>query len=692
MKHLYTNKLADETSPYLLQHAHNPVNWFPWGDEALALAKQEDKPILVSIGYSACHWCHVMERESFENEETAAIMNAHFVNIKIDREERPDIDHIYMDAVQAMTGSGGWPLNVFLMPDGRPFFGGTYFPPVQAYNRTSWPQTLLAVKQAFVEKRSEIESQAENLTHHIKSTNEFGSITTNQSISSTKESLSQLAENALKQGDPNWGGFGRAPKFPQTFTITFLMRHYYFTNEERCLNQALLSLDKMIYGGIYDQLKGGFARYSTDEKWLAPHFEKMLYDNALLIGVLSEAYQITKNELYATTILQTVEWLQSEMLSEEGGFLSALDADSEGVEGKFYTWSKTEIDEILGQDSNLYCRFYDISEEGNWEHTNILWVTKPINDFVRDVSIEMHVDVNEFETLLRQLLERSNKKLLHVRSTKIRPGTDDKILLSWNALMITALCKAYAALSNEVFKNLAMKNMQFLEENCKNNTGSGWLHTYKNGTAKVDGFLEDYAYLVQAYIHLQEITGQSEYLLKAKDLTHYIIQNFKDGEEPFFFFTHKNQGDVIVRKKEVYDGATPSGNSIMALNLLYLAKIFDENSWFSIAENMIIKLEHQIIKHPTSFGVWANSLQWLIEPVNEIAIIGNNAFSSLKDVINAYIPNKVLQTASKPDSNFPLLSQKIESATMHIYLCRNYSCLQPFSKVNELLLAVKNHE
>ena len=692
MKHLHTNKLAGETSPYLLQHAHNPVNWFPWGDEALALAKQEDKPILVSIGYSACHWCHVMERENFENEETAAIMNANFVNIKIDREERPDIDHIYMDAVQAMTGSGGWPLNVFLMPDGRPFFGGTYFPPVQAYNRSSWPQTLLAVKQAFVEKRSEIESQAENLIHHIKSTNEFGSSTSNQSITSTKQSLDQVAENALKQSDLQWGGFGRAPKFPQTFTITFLLRHYHFTGNERCLNQALLSLDKMIYGGIYDQLGGGFARYSTDEKWLAPHFEKMLYDNALLISVLSEAYQITKNELYATTIHQTVEWLQREMMSEEGGFLSALDADSEGVEGKFYTWSKSEVDKLLGQDSNLYCSFYDISEEGNWEHTNILWVTKPINDFVRDVSIEMHVDVNEFETLFRQLLERSNKKLLHVRSTKIRPGTDDKILLSWNALMITALCKAYAALSNEVFKNLAMKNMQFLEANCKNSTGTGWLHTYKNGKAKVDGFLEDYAYLVQAYIHLQEITGQSDYLLKAKELTHYIIQNFKDEEEPFFFFTHKNQGDVIVRKKEVYDGATPSGNSIMALNLLYLAKIFDESSWFSIAENMIIKLEHQIIKHPTSFGVWANSLQWLIEPVNEIAIIGNNAFSSLKDVINAYIPNKVLQTASKPDSNFPLLSQKIESATMHIYLCRNYSCLQPFSTVNELLLAVKNHE
>lgn len=692
MQHLHTNKLAGETSPYLLQHAHNPVDWFPWGEEALALAKQEDKPILVSIGYSACHWCHVMERESFENEATAAIMNANFVNIKIDREERPDIDHIYMDAVQAMTGSGGWPLNVFLMPDGRPFFGGTYFPPVQAYNRTSWPQTLLAVKQAFVEKRSEIESQAENLTHHIKSTNEFGSITSNKSISSTKEGLGQLAENALKQGDPKWGGFGRAPKFPQTFTITFLLRHYYFTRDERCLNQALLSLDKMIYGGIYDQLGGGFARYSTDEKWLAPHFEKMLYDNALLISVLSEAYQITKNELYATTIHQTVEWLQSEMMSEEGGFLSALDADSEGVEGKFYTWSKSEIDQLLGQDSNLYCRFYDISQEGNWEHTNILWVTKPIKDFANDMSIEMHVDVNEFEASFTKLLERSNKKLLQVRSTRVRPGTDDKILLSWNALMITALCKAYAALNNEVFKNLAVKNMQFLEENCKNNTGTDWLHTYKNGKAKVDGFLEDYAYLVQAYIYLQEVTGQPDYLLKAKELTNYIIQNFKDEEEPFFFFTHKNQGDVIVRKKEVYDGATPSGNSIMALNLLYLAKIFDDSNWFLMAEKMIINLEHQIIKYPTSFAVWANGLQWLIEPVNEIAIIGNTAFSSLKEVINAYIPNKVLQAASKPDSKFPLLSQKHESSTMHIYLCRDYSCLQPFSTVNELLLTVKNHE
>ncbi len=684
MNHLHTNKLASETSPYLLQHAHNPVNWYPWGNEALELAKREDKPILVSIGYSACHWCHVMERESFENEETATIMNENFINIKIDREERPDIDHIYMDAVQAMTGSGGWPLNVFLMPDGRPFFGGTYFPPVQAYNRSSWPQTLLAVKQAFVERRTEIESQAENLTKHIKSNNELSGNAGAQNISSTRESLNQLAQNALKQGDTQWGGFGSAPKFPQTFIITFLLRHYYFTADQRCLNHALLSLDKMIQGGIYDQLGGGFARYSTDEKWLAPHFEKMLYDNALLISVLSEAYQITKNELYATTIRQTVAWLRLEMMSEEGGFLSALDADSEGVEGKFYTWSKSEIDQLLGEDSDLYCKFYDISEEGNWEHTNILWITRPFLDFVNELADKERGGVQDLERTVKELIYRSNKKLLEVRSSRVRPGTDDKILLSWNALMITALCKAYAALNDEIFKELALKNMQFLEAKLKDSGSDGWFHTYKNGTAKVTAFLEDYAYLVQAYIHLQEITGQSAYLIKAKTLTQFVIQNFKEEAGPFFYFTHKNQGDVIVRKKEVYDGATPSGNSVMAVNLLYLAKIFDDTGWFSLAEQMISRLEQPIIKHPTSFGIWASGLQWLTEPVCEIAIIGENSIDALKEVLSAYHPNKAIQASSTTDNNFPLLSQKIATDHLQIYLCRDYACLQPVSTAKEL--------
>ena len=689
MTHLYTNKLASETSPYLLQHAHNPVDWYPWGEEALELAKQEDKPVLVSIGYSACHWCHVMERESFENEETARIMNENFINIKIDREERPDIDHIYMDAVQAMTGSGGWPLNVFLMPDGRPFFGGTYFPPAPAYNRSSWPQTLLAVKQAFTERRTEIESQAENLTQHIKSTNQFEGIEFAQNISATSQNLNQIAENVLKQADIQWGGFGRAPKFPQTFTIVFLLRHHHFTGDQRCLDHALLSLNKMIEGGIYDQLGGGFARYSTDEKWLAPHFEKMLYDNALLINVLSEAYQITKNEMYAATIRQTIDWLHREMMSDEGGFLSALDADSEGVEGKFYTWSKNEIEQLLGEDSELYCQFYGITDNGNWEHTNILWVTKSLNSFVQEIADKEQTDLQESKKQARESIISSNKKLFEERNKRFRPGTDDKILLSWNALMITALCKAYAALGDKFFKELAVKNMDFLEKKLKDPSKERWLHTYKNGIAKVSAFLEDYAFLVQAYIHLQEVTGQSSYLLKAKEITQFIVQNFKEGDEPFFYFTHKKQDDVIVRKKEVYDGATPSGNSIMALNLLYLAKIFDEPGWAKMAERMICGLEQSIIKHPTSFGNWASGLQWLIEPINEIAIIGNNAIEILPKMLENYLPNKVLQTSDSSESNFPLLKGKNLKTDVQFYLCKNYTCLQPVATVKEVFELIK---
>ncbi|MCY7422484.1 MAG: AGE family epimerase/isomerase [Chitinophagaceae bacterium] len=410
----------------------------------------------------------------------------------------------------------------------------------------------------------------------------------------------------------------------------------------------------------------------------------MLYDNALLINVLSEAYQITKNELYATSIRQTIDWMHREMRSDEGGFLSALDADSEGVEGKFYTWSKNEIDCLLGEDSELYCQYYDITDNGNWEHTNILWITKPFNSFVQEIVHKDQSDLQELERQVRESLERSNKKLFDERSKRIRPGTDDKILLSWNALMITALCKAYAALGDELFKELAVKNMDFLEKKLKDPSEERWLHTYKNGIAKVSAFLEDYAYLVQAYIHLQEVTGKAGYLQKARELTQFIIRNFKDDEEPFFYFTHKNQVDVIVRKKEVYDGATPSGNSIMAVNLLYLAKIFDENSWAKMAERMICRLEQSIVKHPTSFGIWASGLQWLIEPINEIAIIGDNASDFLPAMLKTYLPNKVLQAAAGSDSNFPLLTGKSKKSEVQIYLCKNYACLHPVSTVKEI--------
>ena len=665
MKH--TNHLINETSPYLLQHAHNPVNWHPWGNEAIEKAKQENKPILVSIGYAACHWCHVMERESFENEETAMLMNEYFINIKIDREERPDLDHIYMDAVQAMTGSGGWPLNVFLTPDCKPFFGGTYFSPTKAFNRNSWTDVLKNIHHSYQTRRQEIDDQAEGMVKHLANANSFGSSINDQQNPSffTSENVNTIAENILKQADTTWGGFGNAPKFPQTFSIQFLLRHYHFTKDKNALKQAVLSLDKMICGGIYDQLGGGFSRYSTDAKWIAPHFEKMLYDNALLIGVLSEAYQLTKKELYAEAIVQSIEFVEEELLSSESGFYSALDADSEGIEGKFYTWDKKEIEAILGSDAPIFCEVYNVAEEGNWEHTNILWM----EDEIENIAIAKGLALDHLKTILsnckQQLLDRRNKR--------IKPLLDDKILLGWNALMNTALSKAFAALGHNKYKELAIANMEFIERRMANENG-GYFHTYKNGQSKIIAFLDDYAYMIQAYIFLQEITGNSNYLSKAKELTNFVIDNFSEDATGYFFYTHKNQKDIIVRKKEVYDGATPSGNAIMALNLNYLSIVFDEAGWKSRAFKITESLGNAIIRHPASFGVWASIIQQKVVGIYEIAIVGNNVLEILPALLKNYIPNTILQSSTNENEKFPLLKGKSPKGGIGYYLCKDYVC------------------
>ena len=682
MHFAHTNQLIHETSPYLLQHAHNPVNWYPWSDEALALAKKQDKPILVSIGYSACHWCHVMEKESFENEATAEFMNAHFINIKIDREERPDLDHIYMDAVQAMTGSGGWPLNVFLTPTAKPFYGGTYFPPIKAHNRASWMDVLEGVRLGYQDRKHEIFSQAENLTEHLLSANKFGiqaALNNPNSIDYTAAQLNTVTQNLLENADTTWGGFGRAPKFPQTFSIQFLLRQYHFTKDAAALKQALLSLNKMIDGGIYDQLGGGFARYSTDNQWLAPHFEKMLYDNALLVSVLSEAYQLTGNTKYAQTIQQTIAFIESELLSTEGGFYSALDADSEGVEGKFYTWSKLEIDQILGEDAALFCTYYQVEEQGNWEHTNILWVNNSIAETAELLGIS--------PATFAESLEKSKKILLAERAKRIRPATDDKILLGWNALMNTAYSKAYAALGLPAYKQRAVDNMAFLSQKMAKSDGS-WNHTYKNNQAKLPAFLDDYAYLIQAYIHLQEITGNENYLLQAKALTEMVITHFTEPETGFFYYTHEHQTDVILRKKEVYDGATPSGNAVMALNLHYLSIVFDQKEWNRQAEQMIHSLQSAMIKHPSSFGVWASLMQVLQVGAIEIAIIGLESNNNLFPVLNKYIPNKIIQSAETNSPAFPLLSKNETKAELAFYSCKNYACKAPFFNIQDFLANV----
>jgi uncharacterized protein YyaL (SSP411 family) len=681
--HQFTNKLIDETSPYLLQHAHNPVNWFPWGDEALGIAKQENKPILVSIGYSACHWCHVMERESFEDEETAGIMNENFVNIKIDREERPDLDHIYMDAVQAMTGSGGWPLNVFLTPEGKPFYGGTYFPPKRAFNRPSWNEILLGVKEAFTQRRNEIDSQAENLTEHLLQANSFG-VSSPGGMFFTKEKTKEAFVSIMKNADKKWGGFGSAPKFPQSFVIQYLLRFYHVNKSKEAIEQALLSIDKMIDGGIYDHVGGGFARYSTDTEWLVPHFEKMLYDNALLLSIISEAYQITHDPRYKEVIDESIEFIQRELMHKEGGFYTALDADSDGEEGKFYIWNYDEAKELLKDGFDIFCEFFDITAQGNWEGKNILWRRKKATTFCKEKNIS--------EEKLQEILTEGKKILLEKRNKRPRPHTDDKILLGWNGLMNTALNKAFGATGNESFRQLAIDNMQFLLSRVSKNNTTDFFHSWKNNIAKQPAFLDDYAFLIQALIQLHETTGNTNYLDHAKNLCEHVIENFEDTETGFFFYTTKKQSDVIVRKKEVYDGAQPSGNAVMADNLYRLGLYFDKAEWQDRSDKMISSLGNAIVRYPTSFGVWACLLLEITVSTNEIAILSNNPQQVLKQVLKEYIPHKVIMASTKESNSFPLLSGKEKTDETTIYLCSNYTCEKPIATVDALMSLLRRKE
>jgi uncharacterized protein len=703
--HKYTNQLVQETSPYLLQHAHNPVNWFAWSDEVLKKAKEQNKPILISIGYAACHWCHVMEKESFEDEATAAIMNENFINIKIDREERPDLDHIYMDAVQAMTGSGGWPLNVFLTPEGKPFYGGTYFPPQRAFNRSSWQEVLKNISQVFHEKRHEIDAQAENLTDHLIQSNVFGlQKPSGAEIIFRKENLSEIFQSIMKSADKEWGGFGNAPKFPQTFTVQFLLRYYQINKKDfnesskdlegSPLHQTLLSLDKMIEGGIYDQVGGGFARYSTDAEWLAPHFEKMLYDNALLVSVLSEAYQLTGKQRYKEVINETIEFVQRELLDPQKGFYAALDADSEGEEGKFYVWDLREVKEILGNDTAVFCDYYDITGHGNWEQKNILRVKETMEKF----SERKNFPIDE----LKVLLEKGKKKLFEQRSRRIRPLLDDKIILGWNALMNIACSKAFAATGNEQYKQQAIDNMNFLLQKFSIANSNEFHHTWKNNIAKYPAFLDDYAFLIQALIYLQEITADTKWLIKAKTIVEFVIENFSEpetmssegfgGRSDFFFYTGKNQQDVIIRKKEVFDGAVPSGNSVMAHNLYYLSILFDKKDWKKRAFDMVSSLSKVVITYPTSFGNWACLLQEMTTGTYEIALTGNNFAKLHADLLHQYIPHKVLIASATLNPDFPLLADKPVTNPPSIWLCKNFSCQHPVSTIEELISLINSAE
>ena len=681
--HSTPNLLIEETSPYLLQHAYNPVEWHPWGEAALQLAKDLDKPILVSIGYAACHWCHVMERESFEDLATAKIMNDHFINIKIDREERPDLDHIYMDAVQAMTGSGGWPLNVFLTPDKKPFYGGTYFPPEPMHNRASWKDVLLGVSKGFKENRDQLDAQAEKLTQHLLSSNGFGFQKTGTIAAPGLSDMDAAASSLLTQADTVWGGFGGSPKFPQTASIRFLLKYHYFNPTHKIsIEHALLCLDKMIEGGIYDQLGGGFSRYSTDVQWLAPHFEKMLYDNALLVATLSEAYQCTKKESYLKAITETIEFVERELMDADGGFLSALDADSEGVEGKFYTWSATEITQLLKKDAPLFMAYYGVTEAGNWEHTNILHTPQST------AVIAQTLGVSESELLL--IIQNCNAVLMLERNKRVRPQTDDKQLLGWNALMNTALSKAFAATGNKNYLIRAQKNMAHLFACFKNSKGDGWLHTYKNGYAKTPAFLDDYAYLIEALIQLQTVSGDFHWLEKAGEITDYVNDHFMESNTGFYFYTHDAQTDIILRKKEVYDGATPSGNAVMASNLFHLGVVYGNDKYLSLSKQTCLSLLPAITKHPGSFGVWASVLLLQLVGLKELTLIGPGVLAYLEAALPMFRPNIILNISENRLTSISSISNKIiDNQQVTFQICENQTCqLYPLTDFDSFLAIV----
>jgi uncharacterized protein YyaL (SSP411 family) len=686
---LHTNRLILESSPYLLQHAHNPVDWFAWSDEALQKAREEDKPVLISIGYSACHWCHVMERESFEDEKVAAFMNEHFVCIKVDREERPDLDQIYMEALQMLSGQGGWPLNMFLTPEGKPFYGGTYFPPQPAHGRPSWGQILYSVANSFKNNRAAINEQAEKVTDYISQSGKSYLTENVIKVDQDAENIFQGViqnhfQNCRKYFDTVDGGFGSAPKFPHFHNVIFLLRYSFYTKNEEALNHALLSIDKMIQGGIYDQIGGGISRYSTDSMWLAPHFEKMLYDNALLIETLAEAYQITKNEIYTEKIHQIVAFIQREMLSAEGGFYAALDADSEGEEGKYYVWEQAEIEAILGDDAKWFCELFDIREHGNWEHKNILNQKYSLKEF----SEHRNIDV----ALLKEKIKDCNEKLLNKRSSRIRPGLDDKIILGWNAMTNKALVKTYCATGNNSYKNIAVKNIEFLLEKfiSSDNNGLNIYHTYKNGKATQPAFLDDLALLIDVLIEVYQISFDKRYLVLARQISDFTIKEFFSEENNVFYYSSAQQKDVILRKIELFDSVMPNGNSVMAHNLYRLAIIFDHNEYRKISDTMISQISQSAEKYPLSFGNWALMLLHQIYPVKEIAIVGNE-FQQFADAIRQqYLPSAILMASLKADNEFPMLSNKVSDDKTGIYLCENNTCYAAVNSVDEFIKMLKN--
>lgn len=668
------NRLAHETSPYLLQHAHNPVDWYPWGEEALARARAEDKPILLSIGYAACHWCHVMERESFEDPETAAIMNRSFVNIKVDREERPDLDSIYMDAVVALTGSGGWPMTVFLTPAGEPFYGGTYYPPTPRYGMPSFRQLLLGLAGTWERQREEVVRNALGLAGHIRR---------DYTLAGQGHVLDALLpERAVQQlgvqFDRAFGGFGGAPKFPPSMTLEFLLRRA-LDGDGRALEMAEQTLRHMAAGGIYDQIGGGFARYATDARWLVPHFEKMLYDNAQLARVYLHAWQLTGNPLYRRIVEETLDWTLREMTHPDGGFYSSLDADSAGEEGRFYVWEAAEIAALLGADAPLFLEYYAVTPQGNWEAQNILHTPRPL----ADVAAAHGLTEQEAEARLAA----ARRALYAARAQRVWPGLDDKVLTAWNGLMLAALAEAGRALGRADYTAAATRNAAFLFAVMRRADGRLWRTWRAGGAAKYAAYLEDYACLADGLLALYQATHADDWFVWAQELADLMLTHFADAEGGGFFDTADDHEALLFRPKTLQDNATPSGNAMAARVLLTLGLLTGHGRYRDTAEEMVSALYPAMAQYPTGFGCWLGVAWQLLADTLEVAVVGepaDPAARALADVVwEAYRPQVVL-AVGQPESAPLLVGRTRLDGRPAAYVCRNFACRLPVATPDAL--------
>ena len=664
--HRFTNSLINESSPYLLQHAHNPVDWHPWGEEVFGLAKTGNKLLIVSMGYAACHWCHVMEHECFEDEAVAWFMNENFVCVKVDREERPDVDQVYMNAVQLIAGNGGWPLNVICLPDGRPVYGGTYFP------KQRWLAMLEQVLDFVRKNPAEAEQQAKSLTEGIR-----GSELIHENTEAAEFSMDELASvfsNWKKGIDFIHGGLHHAPKFPLPVGYEFLLQYHFLSGDEDALNAVTTTLDKMAGGGIYDQLGGGFARYSTDALWKVPHFEKMLYDNAKLVSLYSKAFQATKNPYYQAVVYETLEFVKREMTSAGGAFYSSLDADSDGEEGRFYIWKYDELKRILNDDAGLIIDYYSVTEEGNWENgSNILY---------RQASDKEIAEIFRFpeEELINRIV-KAKKLLLDERSKRIRPALDDKILTSWNAMMLKGYVDAYKALDNEGFLCSAVSNAEFILKNLKHQDYR-LDRNFKNGKSTINGFLDDYAFTIDALIGLYQATFDEKWLVEAQQLTSYVVAHFYDERSGMFFYTSDLDPALVARKMEITDNVIPSANSTMANNLFILGRMFYNEDYLGRSKRMLNNVKQDTFRGGSYYANWDILMVWFASDPFDVVIAGEDCLSKRREFGRYYLPN-VFLCGGREEGSLPVLKGRFAGGKTSIYVCRDKVCQMPVTEVEK---------